>query len=112
MRKAKTPRTDALFGVFLQDIGAIRGKHPRSFSKKYFRFDYAENEKEGYSLSIEPDSFPKAVKKEIIRAFDKRLNQDLLPAIGQLKRNRRAIKREKLSGMQTFVAMKNEIKQT
>jgi len=91
MGNAKTPRTDALFGVFLQDIRDIKGKHPRSFRKRYFQFDYAEKEEEGYSLRIEPDSIPKTVRREIFRAFDKRLNQDLLPAIGESKRSRKTI---------------------
>jgi len=76
MGHPKTPRTDALFGIFLQDICGIKKRHPRIFWKNYYRFDYAEGMEEGYSLSIEPDNFPKVVKKEIVQAFDRRLNQD------------------------------------
>jgi len=74
MGHPKTPRTDALFGIFLQDISGIREKHPRTFGKKYYSFDYIAGVEDGYSLFIEPDNFPKSVKREIMQAFDKRLN--------------------------------------
>ena len=74
-----TPRTDALFGIFLQDIREIEQKHSRSFRNKYYRFDYTGKAEGGYCLFIEPDNFPKAVKSEIMQAFDRRLNQDLPP---------------------------------
>ncbi|HVU94162.1 MAG TPA: hypothetical protein VHE34_03020 [Puia sp.] len=92
MGHPKTPRTDALFGTFLQDIHSIKERHPNTFRKRYYRFDYAAGEEAGFSLSIEPDNFPKVVKKEIVQAFDRRLNQDLLPVIGQMKKDRKAIK--------------------
>jgi hypothetical protein len=55
----------------------------------YYRFDYAEGENDGYRLFIEPDSFPKAVKREITQAFDLRLNQDLLLIRGLNRINRK-----------------------
>jgi hypothetical protein len=81
-----TPRTDALFGVFLQDIREIRQRHPKSFGNKYLRFDYTEKSEDGYCLFIKPDNIPKAVKREIMQAFDRRLNQDLLPVSRGSKR--------------------------
>ncbi|MDO6430350.1 hypothetical protein Q4E93_07125 [Flavitalea sp. BT771] len=75
MGPPKTPWSNALFGIFLQDICAIRHKHPRTFGGKYYRFDYAVMEGGGYCLSIEPDDLSKTVKREITQAFDKRLNQ-------------------------------------
>ncbi|HTI07851.1 MAG TPA: hypothetical protein VL832_04815 [Puia sp.] len=92
MGPPKTPRTDALFGIFLQDMGEIRQKHPRSFGSKYYTFDYAVGTEEGYRVLVEPDTFPRAVKREIIQAFDRRLNQDLLPVIGEIRRKRKAVK--------------------
>jgi len=77
MGPPKTPRTDALFGIFLQDISVLRQKHPRTFSNKYYRFDYAVGAEDRYCLSIEPDTFPKGVKREIMQAFDMRLNEHL-----------------------------------
>jgi len=75
MEHPKTPTTDALFGVFLQDIREIKQRHPRSFGKRYCNFDYAAGGKDRFNLVIKPDTFPKAVKKEILQAFDVRLNR-------------------------------------
>jgi len=75
MEHPKTPRTDALFGIFLQDIREIRQKHPRTFRKRYCNFDYSVGDKDRFNLVIKPDILPKGVKKEILRAFDIRLNQ-------------------------------------
>ena len=91
MGPQKTPRTDALFGIFLQDVREIRQKHSRSFGNGYYRFDYAQGEEDGYNLSVEPDNFPKAVKREIMQAFDRRLNQGLLPVSRVSKRKRKGV---------------------
>jgi hypothetical protein len=86
MGPPKTPRSDALFGTFLQDVGGIRQKHARLFGSRYYRFDYAIGEQDGYCLSVEPNNFPKNVKREIMRAFDLRLNQDSRPTRSRIKK--------------------------
>ena len=83
-----TPRTDALFGVFLQDIREIRQKHPKSFGNKYYRFDYAGRTRDEYGLLVEPDDFPKSVKREIMQAFALRLNHDSV-AVGSAGERKR-----------------------
>lgn len=91
MGHSPTPRMDALFGVFLQDIREIRQRHPKSFGNKYFRFDYTEKSEDGYCLFIKPDNIPKDVKREIMQAFDRRLNEDLLPAGRARKRKLKGV---------------------
>lgn len=73
MKTSESPRTNALYGMFLQDVGKIKMKHPRCFRKKYYCFDFSQAES-GYCLRIEPDDFPKSVRKEIVRKFNDRLN--------------------------------------
>ncbi len=75
MNSIATPRTDALYGVFLQDVGSIKHKHPRAFKNKYYRFDYVHEMGNGYRLLIEPDDFPKKLKSEIMKAFHDRLEE-------------------------------------
>jgi hypothetical protein len=94
----KTARTDALFGLFLQDVGEIRRKHPRSFENKYFKFDYEAHQEDGYRVLVEPDTFPRAVKNKITQAFNRRLNQDLLPVIGEMKRKGKSLRSQTPKG--------------
>ncbi|MDP4147952.1 MAG: hypothetical protein Q8927_10265 [Bacteroidota bacterium] len=88
MGPAKTPRSDALFGTFLQDVREIMESHPRIFKKRYYQFDYVVGEEEGYSLVSEPNIFPGNLKREIMQAFNLRLNQDKRPGRSRVKRNR------------------------
>jgi|GEM_PF-4559646 len=76
MKTPESPRTNALYGMFLQDVGRIKVKHPRCFRKKYHRFDLSPDIEHGYYLRIEPDDFPKSVRKEIIQTFNHRLNAE------------------------------------
>jgi hypothetical protein len=74
MKPVRTPMTDALFGIFMQDVRIIRIRHSRSFRNKYYRFEYEEVDNDGYLLRIEPDTIPKTIRKEILEAFNHRLN--------------------------------------
>lgn len=74
MKTEKSPQTNALYGMFLQDLAKIRKRHPRSIGKKYYHFDFTIDPDQGFCLRIEPDDFPKNIRKEIIRIFDDRLN--------------------------------------
>jgi hypothetical protein len=74
MKQLSTPQSKALFGVFLQDVKEIEKKYPKYFKNKYPKFECHEIDGKGFGLSFEPYKFPRNIKKDILKAFNSRLN--------------------------------------
>lgn len=76
MSDTGTPRSDALFGMFLQDIKEMEKRYPRCFRNKYFHYSHKVNGADRFELVVEPDILPKAIENEIKLSFESRLNRD------------------------------------
>lgn len=74
MLQPEAPVTHALFGMFLQDIREIEKRNPRCFRNKYYRYSFSVTGDEKFDLSVEPQTLPKRIEKQIKSLFNARLN--------------------------------------